>query len=140
MEYNQEEGKWAYSKKVVMDPPQHGNGKYRVFLDASPNTNFTNMPYIRTLAGSATTHAFYEPATKTQEERPQVALAFDALDNADGLATILHILEKYHVRSTFFINGEFIRRVTIYSLDVLLFLKSRKQQLELGMEQQTGSK
>ena len=110
MEYNQDEGKWGYSKKLVMDPPQHGNGKYRVFLDASPNTNFTNMPYIRTLAGSATTHVFYESATQTQEKRPQVALAFDALDNADGLATILHILEKYHIRSTFFINGEFIRR------------------------------
>ncbi|MDD7274698.1 MAG: polysaccharide deacetylase family protein [Treponema sp.] len=110
MEYNQDAGKWSYSELAVLDTPKNGNSKYRVFLDASPNKNFTNMPYIRTLTGSATTKPFYEPATQKQEKRPQVALAFDALDNADGLATILHILEKYNVSSTFFINGEFIRR------------------------------
>ena len=110
MEYSQEAGKWARSELVELEEPKVGNSSYRVFLDASPNKNFANMPYIRTLTGSATTRPFYEPATKMQERRPQVALAFDALDNADGLATILHTLEKYNVRSTFFVNGEFIRR------------------------------
>ncbi len=110
MEYDQDAGKWSYSELEELDAPKTGNSRYRVFLDASPNKDFTNMPYIRTLTGAATTTPFYEPATKKQEKRPQVAIAFDALDNADGLATILHTLEKYNVRSTFFINGEFIRR------------------------------
>lgn len=110
MEYYQEAGKWDYSELETMEAPQSGNQNYRVFLDSSPNKNFTNIPYIRTLTGAAVTRAFYEPATQKQDTRPQVALAFDALDNSDGLAKILQTLEKYKIRSTFFINGEFIRR------------------------------
>lgn len=110
MEYHQETGKWNYSELVEMEEPKSGNNHYRVFLDSSPNKNFTNMPYIRTLTGAAVTRAFYEPATQKQEKRPRVALTFDALDNSDGLAKILQTLEQYNIRSTFFINGEFIRR------------------------------
>ena len=110
MEYNHTSGSWSYSQLVEMEEPKIGNSNYRIFLDTSPNKNFTNMPYIRTLKGATVTKAFYPPAAKKQDGRPTVALTFDALDNSDGLAKILQILEKYNIRSTFFVNGEFIRR------------------------------
>lgn len=110
MEYNQEAGRWDYSGLTEMEATKIGNDNYRVFLDTSPNENFTNMPYIRTLTGAAVTRPFYEPAAHEEEKQPRVALVFDAVDNSDGLARILHTLEEYNVRSTFFINGEFIRR------------------------------
>ena len=110
MEYNHTTGSWSYSQVVEMEEPKIGNDNYRLFLDTSPNKNFTNMPYVRTLTGAAVTKAFYPPAAQKQDRRPRVALSFDALDNSDGLARILHTLEKYNLRSTFFINGEFIRR------------------------------
>jgi peptidoglycan/xylan/chitin deacetylase (PgdA/CDA1 family) len=39
-----------------------------------------------------------------------VALTFDAMDSLDGLPVILETLERYKIRATFFINGEFIRQ------------------------------
>ncbi len=110
MEYDQTTGKWSYSELVEMAESKIGNDSYRIFLDTSPNKNFTNMPYIRTLSGAAVTSPLYEPAARKQEKRPQVSLVFDAMDNSDGLARILQTLERYNIRSTFFINGEFIRR------------------------------
>lgn len=39
----------------------------------------------------------------------QVSLVFDAMDALDGLPEILLLLERYGIRATFFVNGEFIR-------------------------------
>jgi peptidoglycan/xylan/chitin deacetylase (PgdA/CDA1 family) len=39
----------------------------------------------------------------------QVALTFDAMENLDGLPSVLHALARYGIRATFFVNGEFIR-------------------------------
>lgn len=110
MEYHRVSGSWDYSPLTEMEEPQIGNDSYRIFLDTSPNENFTNMPYVRSLTGTAVTKTFYPPAARKENGNPKVALTFDALDNSDGLATILQILEKYNIRSTFFVNGEFIRR------------------------------
>jgi peptidoglycan/xylan/chitin deacetylase (PgdA/CDA1 family) len=38
-----------------------------------------------------------------------VALTFDAGGNADGVASILATLNRYHVRATFFLTGNFVR-------------------------------
>ena len=38
-----------------------------------------------------------------------VALTFDAGANADGVASILATLNRYHVRATFFLTGNFVR-------------------------------
>ena len=42
--------------------------------------------------------------------RREVSLVFNAVDSAEGLTRILNTLSAYHVRATFFVNGEFIRR------------------------------
>jgi peptidoglycan/xylan/chitin deacetylase (PgdA/CDA1 family) len=40
----------------------------------------------------------------------QIALCFDLYDDSSGLSVVLDALNRYGVRATFFVNGEFIRR------------------------------
>jgi peptidoglycan/xylan/chitin deacetylase (PgdA/CDA1 family) len=42
--------------------------------------------------------------------RREVSLVFNAIDTVEGLTDILNTLSEYGIRTTFFINGEFIRR------------------------------
>ena len=86
------------------------NGKYRLFCGDTPNKNFDNALYVRTLIGKPVTNPVYEESVKKTEDRKKVAFVFDAFDNADGLTRILYELGLYNVTGTFFINGEFIRR------------------------------
>lgn len=109
-EYKNENSTWEKSTLTTIPKTTTGNQKYRVFLGTSPNADFSNAPYVRYLTGPAVTKILYTPAAQEKNERPKVALAFDATDNADGLAAILHTLNKYNIKSTFFINGEFLRR------------------------------
>ncbi|MBO5137114.1 MAG: polysaccharide deacetylase family protein [Spirochaetaceae bacterium] len=109
-EYDLKKEKWNKSLLQQLPNSNTRNGKYRTFLGTSPNSDFTNAPYVRSLSGPAVTQILYTPAAEKKAARPVVSLAFDAIDNADGLATILHILENYNIKATFFINGEFLRR------------------------------
>ncbi|MBQ5999041.1 MAG: hypothetical protein IJL70_06180 [Treponema sp.] len=86
------------------------NGRYRLFCGDTPNKNFENALYIRTLTGKPVTNPVYAESTKKTEDRKKVAFMFDAFDNADGLTRILYEMGLYNVTGTFFINGEFIRR------------------------------
>jgi peptidoglycan/xylan/chitin deacetylase (PgdA/CDA1 family) len=40
----------------------------------------------------------------------QIALCFDLYDDSSGLSTVLDALNRFEIRATFFVNGEFIRR------------------------------
>ena len=86
------------------------NGRYRLFLGTTPNKQFENALYIRSLTKKAVTKPLYKQSVEKQEENKKVALVIDLYDNADGLTQILYTLQKYNIRATFFINGEFIRR------------------------------
>lgn len=100
------------------------NGRYRVFLGNAINPNFKNSIYVRTLSGKPTTKVLYAQTRKKTDPKKKVALVFDAYDNSDGLSKIITTLEKYNIKSTFFINGEFIKRypsetkqISIYNHD-----------------------
>lgn len=86
------------------------NEHYRLFCGETSNPLFENALYIRTLFGKAVTKPAYPESVRKIPERRQVALLFDAYDNADGLPNILYTLNRYLVSGTFFLNGEFIRR------------------------------
>ncbi|MCR5494880.1 MAG: polysaccharide deacetylase family protein [Treponema sp.] len=86
------------------------NGRYRLFCGDTPNKNYENALYIRTLAGKAITNPVYAESIKKIDEKKKVAFVFDAYDNADGLTRILYEMGLYNVSGTFFVNGEFIRR------------------------------
>ncbi len=86
------------------------NGRYRLFCGDTPNKNYENALFIRTLTGKAVTNPVYSESVKKTAEKKKVAFVFDAYDNADGLTRILYEMGLYNVTGTFFINGEFIRR------------------------------
>ncbi len=86
------------------------NGRYRLFCGDTPNKNYENALYVRTLMGKAVTNAVYAESARKTDEKKKVALVFDAYDNADGLTRILYEMNLYNVTGTFFLNGEFIRR------------------------------
>lgn len=109
--FNPEERIWTERGQAILSHSNVlRNGRYRVFCGESPNPNYDNALYIRTLAGKAVTKAAYPESVKKMPERKKVALLFDAYDNADGLTSVLYTLNRYVVTGTFFLNGEFIRR------------------------------
>lgn len=95
------------------------NGRYRVFLGNSTNYNYENAVYIRTLGKKPVTKPLYKAATKKKDNSRRVCLIFDAYDNADGLAQVLAVLKKYKVKGEFFINGEFIRRYPLETMQIV---------------------
>lgn len=122
--------KWTSSPEVKARAASGANASWRLYLDSSAGF-FSNMLYIRSATSPGGTKPLLrEPSTRfdplgitpgTAVDGPvvshgsrsgarEVALAFDALDTLEGLPVILSTLDRYGVRATFFINGEFIRR------------------------------
>jgi hypothetical protein len=89
------------------------NGRYRVFCGTTPNTQYENALYIRTLSGKAVTKPVYPASIEKTATKKQVAFVFDAYNSPAGLAQILSVLNMYHITGTFCLNGEFIRRYPI---------------------------
>ncbi|OJF77555.1 MAG: hypothetical protein BKP49_00790 [Treponema sp. CETP13] len=108
--YNTETKTWEKTETVISRKTLSRNAFWRAFIDESRNNEYENAIYIRSLSGANTTkpllQAFYTP----DPESKKVALIFDALDNSDGISQILMVLNKYGLKATFFLNGEFIRR------------------------------
>ena len=102
--------RWNSADSVLPHEQKSQNGRYRVFCGTTQNSLFKNALYVRTLSKKAVTKPLYSSSTKKMEEKPRVALVFDAYDNADGLPKIISSLTQYNIPGTFFINGEFIRR------------------------------
>ena len=110
-EYDFDLGTWKKANNNIIREKSSRNAKWRVFIDSSSNDAFENTLYGRELNAESYNIALFEQCTeKSSFSKPRVALTFDALDNADGLTSILSSLGKYGVKSTFFINGEFVRR------------------------------
>lgn len=113
-DYDMTRGTWslAFSDDTgrAAAAPTVQNGRYRVFVGTTPNPRYDNTLYIRTLTGTVDTKALFPDTAAKAEKRESIALLFDAVDSADGLARILSVLKEYRVDGTFFLNGEFIRR------------------------------
>lgn len=108
--YNKTTNCWNATTTTIVRKAATQNPFWRVFLGDSKNKAYTNGIFVRSLTGQLETRALVSSFTKKTSEKPKVALVFDALDNADGLTPILSTLAKYNLKTTFFINGEFIRR------------------------------
>lgn len=107
--YNRSKKTWSktvpFEKACVLE-----NGRYRIFNGSTPNKKFENALYIRSLSKKAVTKPMYAQSVIKTPEQKKVAIIIDAYDNADGLTNILAVLQKYNIKATFFMNGEFIRR------------------------------
>ena len=86
------------------------NQDYRIYKAEAKNARYDNGIYVRHLSGKVNTFALYREAMKKSAPKKKIALAFDLMNSADGVNTILALCEKYDIKPTFFINGEFIRR------------------------------
>lgn len=101
---------WNVSKTVITRKMQTQNTSWRIFIDSVKSAHFKNTLYGRALTPMSSNIPLFKDTVSGLERKPRVALTFDALDNSDGLTAILSSLNRYKLRSTFFINGEFIRR------------------------------
>ncbi|MGP1459337.1 MAG: polysaccharide deacetylase family protein [Treponema sp.] len=88
----------------------NSNRNYRAFSGRTPNSDYENALYVRTLTGKAATKALFPESAEKSEGKKKAALFFDAYNAADGLPRILYELSLYNIAGTFFLNGEFIRR------------------------------
>ncbi len=127
--FRAEDGSWidpagfAVQKAVVASP------SYRVYLEPLQSGSYRNMVMVRNIDGLATLPLLKSPQRRYEafpaQDDPvdprvfrhgsrirvrEVGLTFDAVDSAEGLTEVLHVLADYGVRATFFINGEFLRR------------------------------
>ena len=108
--YDADCGVWRQASEQVIQPRSNYNNSYRVYLGESSDPAFANAIYVRSLRGTPHTALLYAQPGLEGADRRQVALVFDAYDNADGLKYVLCALSHFNLRATFFINGEFIRR------------------------------
>jgi peptidoglycan/xylan/chitin deacetylase (PgdA/CDA1 family) len=114
------DGQWArLPHDALVSVSELSNGYHRVFTGESPNRNFDNALYIRKLTGTMETRALFPDSAVRTEYRGRVALVFDALDDASGVGEILRTLSAYNIRTTFFVNGEFIRRFPLQLKTIL---------------------
>lgn len=126
--------KWSAAPGKPMRPGELANADWRLYLDSGAGY-YANMIFARSsrspggtapllpeppprrgaasasasgTAPAPTDAAVFSNGKRTGSRR--VALAFDAVDSLDGLPLILRVLDRYGVKATFFVNGEFIRR------------------------------
>ncbi|MBQ2313825.1 MAG: polysaccharide deacetylase family protein [Treponema sp.] len=109
--YDTVRGCWnTYDRELPAAGRSEKNGNFRVYAAAAKNRKYANALFVRHLSGDAYTYPLYVDTQDTAPERKKIALVFDAVDSAEGLARILSVLGSFRVKATFFINGEFIRR------------------------------
>ncbi|MEI6876730.1 MAG: polysaccharide deacetylase family protein, partial [Spirochaetota bacterium] len=102
---------------------------WRAYLDAIASGPYRNIVMIRAIKDLGTRSLVPVPKTTwaafpakdegrdgqvfdhgSRIRRREVALVFDATNSADGLTKVLNVLSDNGIRTTFFVNGEFMRR------------------------------
>lgn len=123
------EGKWAAAASFSVADASSASPTYRIYLDELAAGPYKNTVMVRKVVGLGTAALFLAPALKydafpdkdeprdpdlfshgSRLRRREVALAFDAVDEAEGLTAALNALADRGLRATFFVNGEFMRR------------------------------
>lgn len=120
---------WLSISEMELLSPAVSSANKRVYLEVSASGSYENAIMVRDIKGYGTKALFSPPETLydpfPEEEDPwdltnfshgsrirrrEVSLTFNAVDSVEGLTEILTILTEYGIRSTFFVNGEFMRR------------------------------
>ncbi|MDR1099740.1 MAG: polysaccharide deacetylase family protein, partial [Treponema sp.] len=134
---------WIEISNPPVRKPSLVSGRYRVYLERQSFGPYENLPMIRNTASVGTAPLLpglqYDRETSPSlvlagsliESAPQgifthglreglreVALCFDLYDDAAGLSQVLDALNRFGIRATFFINGEFIRRYPSAARDI----------------------
>lgn len=128
--YNEYDRTWTSTGRytTIVDAVTF-NQDYRIFLETAPSSLYRNRIMIKKndaiksdslikipvsnfdafpLAEESTDPLIFNHGSRVR--RRDVALVFNLSDSVEGLSEILDVLSDYEIKSTFFINGEFIRR------------------------------
>jgi peptidoglycan/xylan/chitin deacetylase (PgdA/CDA1 family) len=104
---------WAAAAGRQLRPVSHSTDRFRVFLEPQASGHFRNVPMIRNLQSTGTVSLVSRHSANsafTLGRQTQIALCFDLYDDDAGLLQTLAALQRFNIRATFFLNGEFIRR------------------------------
>jgi peptidoglycan/xylan/chitin deacetylase (PgdA/CDA1 family) len=103
---------WAEIKAPAASAVSLVSGRYRVYLEKQYAGPYENLPMIRSITSVGTTPLLPVPVqvTSTTSSLPEAALCFDLYDDDTGLDRVLDALDRFGLKATFFLNGEFIRR------------------------------
>lgn len=135
-------GPWTEAQGVESRAAVTTSERYRAYLEKQASGPYENLPLLRNLKGVGTASLIVK-GNKAYElvasggsddgsvlaaDRPfthgkrqgirEVSIIFDLVDDAEGLPTVLETLERFGVRATFFLNGEFIRRHPVAAKDI----------------------
>jgi peptidoglycan/xylan/chitin deacetylase (PgdA/CDA1 family) len=102
---------WAYAPASAPRAASQLSSRYRVYLERQSSGPYENLPMIRNIASVGTRSLL--PGVDYQGRRAglrELGLCFDLYDDAEGLPWILEALNRFGLKATFFLNGEFIRR------------------------------
>ena len=86
---------------------------YRIFLEPQSGGYYSNIIMIRNLRTTTTFQFLADHRTNslyTAGNQRQIAICFDLYDDDTGLLQVLTALNRFNIRATFFLNGDFIRR------------------------------
>ncbi|MDR3166823.1 MAG: polysaccharide deacetylase family protein [Treponema sp.] len=128
-------GPWTEIAYPSLRGASQVSGRYRVYLEKQSSGPYENLPMIRNTASVGTSvllpgfTGLSYPAENSGAGRalasPEIpglfthgrregireaALCFDLYDDITGLPEVLDALNRFGIRATFFLNGEFIRR------------------------------
>ncbi len=128
-EWNPLAHSWMAGSPFEAHAPSSFNDSFRVYLEDLASGPYRNIVMIRRLKNLDTESLFDKPkldydkfpvAEEPNEggvfyhgsriRRREVALSFDAVDSVEGLRKVLSVLSDYGLKTTFFLNGEFMRR------------------------------
>ncbi len=123
------DGGWRSVAALNTAASSVSSGTYRVYLEQLSSGSYKNMVMVRKTKDIGTEALFPVPERKYEafpdrEEtvdtsnfthgsrirRREVSLVFNAIDTVEGLTQILTTLSDYGIKTTFFVNGDFIQR------------------------------
>jgi peptidoglycan/xylan/chitin deacetylase (PgdA/CDA1 family) len=127
---------WTGTAAPAVRAASTSSSRYRIYLEQQNSGPYENLPMIRSLDPVGTVSLFpaieyLRPAAVEEQDRTpglfthglrdglrEVALCFDLYDDAAGLPAALDTLNRFGIKATFFLNGEFIRRYPAAARDI----------------------
>jgi peptidoglycan/xylan/chitin deacetylase (PgdA/CDA1 family) len=99
---------WTSAGNPAVRPALQLSSRYRVYLENQNAGPYDNIPMVRNITSVGT--ASLLPRGENRTGLKELSLCFDLYDDAEGLPEVLEALDRFGVKATFFLGGEFIRR------------------------------
>ncbi len=127
--FDRESRRWSTGGEFDVRDSRIASDYFRVYTRQLSRGPYGNTVMVRNVEGYGTEPLFpadgggYEPFPEEEQavsfdvfshgsrvRRREVSLVFNLADSVEGLTEVLNTLEEYGVKTTFFLNGEFMRR------------------------------